>query len=272
MTAKVFDRDQTAAYYDDQAVSRFYETCWGGADIHIGRYDTGDESVAQASAAMTQYLIDRAGIMAGARVLDIACGFGGTLIALAQRGCTAKGIDISQSCINRARASIDAAGLSHSIDAKLGDFHNLEPDSKGWDAVVCQEAIIHSTQKRKAFEEVFRVLKPGGTFAFSDIVTGENADLAKVEPAFLRLGAVVGVTIDDYQHMACEAGFEISFIEERLHDIQVHYEKLAEQLRRPIPGLDDNTIALISGSIDRWRAALANGDITWACFVAKKPG
>ena len=73
MSDKVFDSGQAAAYYDDAAVSRFYEACWGGADIHIGRYVTGRESVAEASTAMTQYLLERAGLGMSDRVLDIAC-------------------------------------------------------------------------------------------------------------------------------------------------------------------------------------------------------
>ena len=35
----------TAAYYDDAAISKFYEVCWGGSDIHIGLYASGDETV-----------------------------------------------------------------------------------------------------------------------------------------------------------------------------------------------------------------------------------
>ena len=42
MTANVFDAREAAAYYDDQAVSEFYRQCWGGADIHIGLYATGN--------------------------------------------------------------------------------------------------------------------------------------------------------------------------------------------------------------------------------------
>ena len=272
MSEKVFDSEQAAAYYDDAAVSRFYEACWGGADIHIGRYVTGRETVAEASTAMTQYLIDQAGIHAGQRVLDIACGFGGTLRTLARMGCTVKGVDISDNCVDHARAAADEAGLDDRVDVAVGDFHDIDSDPGDWDAVVCQEAIIHSNARPKVFAEVFRILRPGGTFAFSDILTGEDADTSMVAAAFARIGASVGATVADYEAMAGEAGFELSFVEERAGDITTHYHKLAEQLTRPIAGLDADAKAAISQSIARWQAALAGGHITWACFVARKPG
>jgi len=272
MSNAVFDSDQAAAYYDDSAVSKFYEQCWGGADIHIGRYATGKETVAEASAAMTRHLIENAGLGPGDRVLDIACGFGGTLRTLAGMGCTAKGIDISQNCVDRARKAADEAGFGDRIDVEVGDFHDIDSKPETWDAVICQEAIIHSPDRPQVFSEVFRILRPGGTFAFSDILTGENADTAMVEAAFARLGARAGSTVSDYQAMAREAGFELSFVDERQHDIRAHYDKLAEQLQQPIAGLDADAKASIAQSISRWQAALTGGHITWACFVARKPG
>lgn len=272
MTTDVFNAQQAAAYYDDGAVSEFYRQCWGGADIHIGLYATGDESVAAASEAMTRHLIEKAGIGASQRVLDIACGFGGTLRLLAESGCQVKGVDISQNCVDNAAKANAAAGFDDRIEVAVGDFHNIDSAADFWDAVICQEAIIHSPSRPKVFEEVFRVLRPGGVFAFSDILTGEHADISMVEAAFARLGASAGATIGDYQDMARAAGFEISGFEERQGDIKTHYDKLAEQLARPVAGLDDDAIASISTSISRWQAALADGHITWACFVARKPG
>ena len=43
------------------------------------------------------------------------------------------------------------------------------------------------------------MLRPGGLFALSDIVTGENAEIPMVEAAFARLGASAGATISHYQ-------------------------------------------------------------------------
>ena len=271
MPNEVFDADKAAAYYDDEAVSDFYEQCWGGADIHIGRYTTGNETVAEASAAMTRHLLDLAGLEAGHQVLDIACGFGGTLRTLAQRGCQVKGIDISTNCVDHARIANAEAGIGDQIDVAVGDFHNIDSAPNSWDAVVCQEAIIHSPNRPRVFAEVYRVLRPGGVFAFSDIVTGAAADIPTVEAAFARLGARAGSTIHDYQTMARAAGFDISHVEERLSDIRTHYDKLAARLVEPVAGIDADALAAISNSISRWQGALADGHITWACFVAFKP-
>ncbi len=121
------------------------------------------------------------------------------------------------------------------------------------------------------FTEVYRVLRPGAVFAFSDILTGEEADISMVEAAFARLGASTGATISDYKKMAQAAGFEVLHVEERLDDVRTHYDKLAAQLAEPIASLDANALASIAKSISHWQAALAHGHITWACYVARKP-
>ena len=271
MSDKVFDPDEAAQYYDDTSTAEFYEKCWGGEDIHIGLYATGQETVAEASAAMTQYLLEHAGIAPGHHVLDIACGYGGTLRKLARSGCQVTGIDISNHCVSVARKANREAGLDDRIEVAVGDFHDVDSVPDKWDAVICQEAIIHSHNRPKVFAEAHRILRPGGVFAVSDILTAEKADVSRVEAAFARIGASADATVRDYQRMAEDAGLAIEYAEERRSDIRAHYEKLADQLAQPDLALDADSVASISKSISRWQAALANGDITWACFVARKP-
>lgn len=269
--ADVFEPAQAADYYDDADIATFYRACWGGENIHIGRYDTGDETVAEAATAVTRHLLDAAGITAGQRVLDLACGYGGTLRMLARMGCHASGIDISPKNVARVRAANAEAGLDDRIDVRVGNYHDVDSADAVWDAVICQEAIIHSNDRPRVFAEAFRILRPGGTFAYTDILTGEDADVSRVEAAYERLGARVGATFGDYVAMARDAGFDVAYSEARPNDARVHYDKLAEALEQPIDGLDDDAVEAISRSIRRWQTAIAHGDITWGCFVAHKP-
>lgn len=272
MTRPETNATAAAAYYDETDVAAFYRLCWGGSDIHIGRYDTGRETVAEASLAMTRHLLHLAGLQKGDGVLDIACGYGGTLRELARLGCHATGIDISQVCVDEARRAMTEAGLADRISVEVGDFHNIGSAPESWDACVCQESIIHSTDRPAVFAEVCRVLQPGGVFAFSDILTAEGAEIALVDAAFERLGVRGGATPHHYRRMAEAAGFEIEHVEERPKDIRTHYEKLAERLADPPAGLDAKAAARIAENIDKWRAALSGGHITWACFIVRKPG
>ena len=204
-------------------------------------------------------------------ILDIACGYGGTLRILASIGCRPKGIDISAVCVDEARRANTEAGLGDAIAVEVGDFHALDEGSETFDAVVCQESLIHSNDRPKVFAEVYRVLRPGGVFAFSDILTAEGADLSPVEAAFARLGASAGATPGDYRMMAIEAGFDIVHEEERPGDIETHYAKLAETIAGPVDGLAHGAAVAIAKNIAIWRTALAGGHITWALFIARKP-
>jgi SAM-dependent methyltransferase len=261
---------KTATYYDNETVARFYQELWGGADIHIGLYQTGNETIAQASEAMTRRLLRLAGASSGQSALDIACGYGGTLRILAEIGCRASGIDISKVCVARARQLNASAGLGDKIDVAEGDYHDIDRVSGSLDLVICQEAIIHSMDRPAVFREVFRILRPSGVFAISDIVPAETGDSEIAATAFSRLGARADATPKRYRNMAESAGFGVDYFEERPTDIRTHYDKLAEELERPELQHDPKMTA-IRESISTWQRALEGGHITWISAVGRKP-
>lgn len=271
MSNSTTNASNAADYYDSADTSAFYRLCWGGSDIHIGRYDTGRESVAEASAAMTQYLLGLAGFKASDRVLDIACGFGGTLVQLAELGCRPAGMDISNVCVEQARRTVSEAKLPNDIHVSQGDFHDIDSPPGVWDGAICQESIIHSSTRPLVFAEAHRVLRPGGVFAVSDILTTDDAEPGLVAAAFERLGVQDFATQNDYEIMAGETGFRIEHAEERPQDIEMHYAKLAEALSPPPEGLAPAAAERIADSISRWRTAIVGGHVTWACLVLRNP-
>ncbi len=123
----------------------------------------------------------------------------------------------------------------------------------------------------RVFGEIFRVLRPGGVFVYSDILTAAGADLSAVPTAFDRLRAEAGATPDDYQAMAEGAGFETLNREERPEDIRTHYQKLEARLNPLHGAVSAEFFEYVSRSLSDWRLAVEAGHITWACFLSRKP-
>lgn len=114
----------------------------------------------------------------GATVLDIGCGAGMDLL-LAAKSVGAQGraigVDMTESMAERARAGAVAAGLAN-VEVRLGDAMELPVDSASVDYVISNGVLNLTPDKRRAYGEVFRVLKPGGAFLYGDIVLGAELD------------------------------------------------------------------------------------------------
>ena len=110
-------------------------------------------------------LVKFAGIAAGQRVLDVACGTGVVAITAARRGAIVSGLDLTPALLDRARENAAIAGVS--IDWRQGDAEALPYDDGAFDAVVSQFGHMFAPRPAVAIAEMLRVLKPGGTIAFS---------------------------------------------------------------------------------------------------------
>jgi ubiquinone/menaquinone biosynthesis C-methylase UbiE len=102
---------------------------------------------------------------AGARVLDLACGWGRIAVPLAQRGYRVTGLDLSEAFLARARRSAQKAGLD--IDFRQGDMRQI-PFVAEFDAVIMMGTafgLLESDEEdEKVLHAVARALRPGGRF------------------------------------------------------------------------------------------------------------
>jgi SAM-dependent methyltransferase len=119
----------------------------------------------------TAELAGAAGLERSSRVLDIGCGIGGPARYLAATfGCEVKGVDLSPVFIDTAIYLTMRCGLSDRVRFQVADALHLPFEDATFDAVFLQHVAMNIQDRAGLYEEVRRVLTPGGRFATYDLV------------------------------------------------------------------------------------------------------
>lgn len=110
------------------------------------------------------FLASRAGIQPADYVLDVGCGVGNVAINIAQSipDVRFEGITISEGQAQTAQQLVQEAGLSDRVRVQVGDYHYLPFADQIFDVVICIETVFHSYNPQQLFQEIYRVLRPGG--------------------------------------------------------------------------------------------------------------
>jgi arsenite methyltransferase len=111
-------------------------------------------------------------VATGETVLDIGCGAGMDLLLAGRRvGPTGRaiGVDMTDAMVQRARSSARTVGLDH-VEVHKGDATSLPLDDASVDVVISNGVINLVPEKQRAFDEIQRVLKPGGRLHLADIL------------------------------------------------------------------------------------------------------
>ena len=149
-------------YYD--LVTDFYEFGWGQSFHFAPRHRR--ESLIASIARHEFFLALQLGLRPGMRVLDVGCGVGGPMRAIARfSGATIVGINNNDYQITRGIEQTRAAGLAHLCSHVKGDFMEISPDGGAYDAVYAIEASCHAPDKAALYRILARVMKPGALFA-----------------------------------------------------------------------------------------------------------
>jgi len=148
-----------------------------GRHVHWGYWphpEQADGSVidfARAAEQLCRQLYSMANIQEGDRVLDVGCGFGGTLLSLNEHfpnvHLTGLNIDVRQ--LERARQVVQPRN-SNQISFVQGDACRMPFADDSVDVVLAVECIFHFPSRADFFQEACRVLRPGGCLVLSDFV------------------------------------------------------------------------------------------------------
>jgi ubiquinone/menaquinone biosynthesis C-methylase UbiE len=134
-----------------------------------------DDRAGRMTMAAVAPLLEAVGARPGLRMLDVCCGPGYLTAEAAAKGGAAVGIDIAPAMVDLARGHVPGA------EFRVGDAEALDFGDGSFDAVVCAFGLLHLAEPEKAIAEAFRVLRPGGAYAFTVWDGPERA-------AFLGLG------------------------------------------------------------------------------------
>lgn len=147
----------------------------------------------------------------GEVVLDLGSGGGIDVLLSAKRvGPTGKayGLDMTDEMLALAAANKKKAGIEN-VEFLRGEIENIPLPNDTVDVVISNCVINLSGDKDRVLREAFRVLKPGGRFAVSDVVTRGDVPDAIKDKVLLWVGCVAGALKDsEYIGKLTAAGFE----------------------------------------------------------------
>lgn len=168
-----------------------------GADANLGLACGNPHAIAQ--------------IAEGETVVDLGSGAGlDALIAAPRLGASGRfiGVDMTPAMLKRARINAVKAGYAENVEFREGLIEALPVASGSVDVVISNCVINLSPDKPQVFREIFRVLKPGGRIAISDIALAQSLP-PQVRDSGAAWNACLGgaITWEVYRTMIDDAGF-----------------------------------------------------------------
>jgi len=165
-----------------------------------------------------------ASLKEGERVLDLGSGAGFDCFLAAKKvGKLGKviGVDMTPEMLDKARANAKK-GKYTNVDFRLGEIENLPVADNSVDVIISNCVINLAPNKKRVFEEAFRVLAPNGRLMVSDIVLLKKLPESVQKNVEAYAGCISGAEIKDkYLELMRQAGFQnIKVLDEKTYPLE----------------------------------------------------
>lgn len=268
--------DTARDYYNSSDADRFYATIWGGEDIHVGLYEKDTDTIFDASRRTVEKMGSLAmNLDSKTRVLDIGSGYGGSARYLAKTfGCQVGCLNLSEVQNKRNRELNRMQGMSLAINVVDGTFEDIPLPDGGVDVVWSQDAILHSGNRKRVFEEVYRVLAKGGQFIFTDPMQSEKCPKKALQPILDRIHLDSLGSVSFYRQLASELGFKEVQILDLSQHLAAHYSRVLGEIEANHHNLirvcSEDYIQKMKVGLQHWVDGGQAGHLTWGILHFQK--
>lgn len=228
-----------------------------------------------AMARMNSVVLAAGKVASGQRLLDVGCGFGGTIQQIAAE-CSAMhltGLNIDQRQLAVAKTQTTAVNGNH-INWVAADACQLPFEDSSFDRVLSVECIFHFSSRERFLAEAARVLKPGGYLALSDFTPtialfGRNPLWTAIRPQIEKsYGTLARVPLRSYAAMGKRAGLHLEANRNIRRNTLPTYPFLIKFIREQ--GSAEAAKTLLVGT--RWMKWMANiGVMQYRVYTFGKP-
>ncbi|MBT4762732.1 MAG: methyltransferase domain-containing protein [Bdellovibrionaceae bacterium] len=266
--------DITKNYYDSSDADIFYHEIWGGEDIHIGIYKSTDD-IKVASRQTVEEMTKKIQITSKSHVLDLGSGYGGTARYLAKNyDCQVTAFNLSDVENKRHQQKNKEQKFEKNIKVVQGNFEKLSFEPESFDIVWSQDAFLHTDKKQMVLKEVYRVLKTGGSFIFTDPMQSDDCPENVLEPILERIHLKEMGSPQFYKEQCQNIGFSNVQYIDLSEQLPKHYQSVLTQI---ISRQEELSTKISSGYLKKMRLGLElwvkgglSGHLAWGIFLATK--
>jgi SAM-dependent methyltransferase len=194
-------------------------------------------------------IVQAAALGSNDRTIDLACGPGSVVCALAEHASWVIGLDMTPAMLDQARALAKSRGLSN-VEWKEGSIYAAPYADGSFDAVTCRFAFHHLTNPPGAFAEMVRLAAPGGRIVLCDGLAADDPEKAQAFNAMERRRDPSTVEFRTLDYL-CRLFVEMGLGEPDIWAFQVAY-LAADLVKASFPEGDDRfgLLALIESSVE----------------------
>ena len=266
---------RTRDYYNSNEVLSFQKLIYNYSDhCSIGLYYE-QESIHEAMYKTVEKMASLVPFNESNLVLDMGAGYGGAARYLAKTfDCHVDCLNLSEGQNQRNRELNQKQGLDSQIRVIEGNFEEIPSPNEHYDVVWSQDALLFSSDRVKMLKEVYRVMKKGGHFIFTDPMQSNECPAKVLQHLLHRIHLDTLPSFDFYRNTATALGFEEVELIELTEQLTIHYTRLLEEINTRyetfIKASGKDYIDHQKNGLEHWIEAGKNGHLNWGILHFRK--